>query len=835
VAKAQLDLSISGLASSASPGSGMLIMNTTTSSRQVFRIGLPLYCSLMFSTSVFAQNAVEGTVQDVVVTTQTDETSTAAVTQQQIQEKQSAPVASTIVTQQQLEAAQITNLQEAQKLQPSLNIKFSNVRNIAINIRGFGATAANATDAIFGGSPVYVNGVYQPFVGQAVFNIPDLVGIEVLKGPQGATGGQDNTGGVVNITTALPSFTLQEKFLFQYGSYNWFQESGSVTGPVAGTDKAAFRISYFNNDQKGYVRSTSSNNLYNGTHDKGAQAMLLLTPTPDLTALLTLNYSTTTQSCCINTYGYAGAIYNYTNGVPFSNSFAARAARVNFSVPASGTLISTYTTSGAGWQNTEEDTYGFSAKIDYNLNGFTFDSVTAFFDWDFHPHNGFTTIYGTGYPVGTGSQITAKSVEQQVSISTPKGGAVEATAGLFYFWDLLIDRAKTNYGPLAGGFFGNPNNTPTINNIAMNYFMYSAYDNPTTNEIAPFIQSVWHATPDFDVTAGLRYTYNIKSSDFAQWDSGGASVSGLSPNNQAAIYKQRDGISGGQRGWYATTHQGILSALLTGTYKFTPNVIGYVTSSLGGRAGGPNPATGNLNGAPTTVKAEHIWNNEVGIKSSWFDQRLILNATAFTMVDYDYIAYQASLLSGTPQMYLANAKRANSRGVELDVRFKPIDDVTTYATMTYDDTFFGSFGNAVCPAEVQTSASLTTCSMTGKPISLIPKWTFVLGGEYSHHLGPLLQSVTDKPLIGYFGSDFTWTSRFFSNYDDSIYSSINPYGILDFHAGIKFEDESWDLSVWAHNTLNKHYYTNIAATTGGEVAASVGAPLEVGMTLRAKF
>ncbi len=291
---------------------------------------------------------------------------------------------------------------------------------------------------------------------------------------------------------------------------------------------------------------------------------------------------------------------------------------------------------------------------------------------------------------------------------------------------------------------------------------------------------------------------------------------------------------GTDRSWYAQTHQGILSANLTGTYKFTPSVIGYVTGALGGRAGGPNPASGNVSPlVPHTVGAEHIVNFETGLKSSWFEDRLIANIAAFTMVDYDYIAYQSTVLgtATTPSIYLANAKRADSRGVELDVRAKPTDDITTFATMTYDDTFYGSFNNAACPPEV---TGQTTCSLTGKPISLTPKWVFTLGGEYSHHLGALFQPAVSKPVIGYFGSDFTWQSRFFSNYDDSIYSIINPYGILDFHAGIKFEDSSWDLSGWIHNALNKHYYTQISAAAT-LISATVGPPFEAGLTLRAQF
>ncbi|HTV32290.1 MAG TPA: TonB-dependent receptor [Methylocella sp.] len=800
------------------------------------RLGLPFCLTLTAPTVALAQ-AIEGHVEDVVVSSEpeqpTEPPNAAAISQSQIEQVQSSPVTATIVTQEQLQAIQANDLQAAEKLEPALNIKFGNVRNIAINIRGFGAASSNATDAIFGGSTVYLNGVYQPFVGQAIFEIPDLAGIEVLKGPQATAGGQDNTGGVVKITTELPSFVTQEKGEFQYGSYNQFLFRGSATGAIADSDWAAFRLSIFGQDQEGYLDSTTSDEQYMGTHDKGALLQFLLKPNQDLTALLALNYSTVTQAQ--NPAGFAGVVDYYTNGEPVKNNFYARSARIDWPVPWGGTLLSTYTTSGFGWQNTAQDNYQASAKIDYNLNGFTINSVTAATEWEFHPHNGYTTTPGVPYDVGTGNQIDAKAVEEDFKVSAPKGGPLDVSAGTFLFWDLLVDREKNPYGPLAGAYYGSTSQPAIVNNTAYNYLMGQAFDNPSTKQIAPYAQSVWHATSDFDITTGVRYSYNYKDSYFNQWFGNAMPIpAGLTPTEINQIYTDRNGLVGAPRTWYAETHQGIVSALGTATYKFTPDVFGYVTVSQGGRAGGPNPATGNLPvTVPTTVLPERLDNYEVGVKSSWFDQRLLVNLDAYTMYDHNYITYESYVQGTTAVSYLANAQLADSRGVELDVRAKPIDGLQSYFSLVYDDAYFGSFTNSVCPFEV---TGQTSCDLTGKPLALIPKFTVVGGAEYSHHLGNIVSEIVDKPVIGYFGADYTWQSSFYSGTDDSIYSKINPYGILDLHAGLKFEDGSWDLVGWAHNALNKHYFISVAASApAGEITGSVGQPLMVGFTLRAKL
>jgi iron complex outermembrane receptor protein len=513
-------------------------------------------------------------------------------------------------------------------------------------------------------------------------------------------------------------------------------------------------------------------------------------------------------------------------------------------VPPAGQFLSTYTTTGQGWQNTAQDSYQLSAKVDYIFNGFTLDSVTAATAWDFHPHNGFTTTPGTSYVYGTGSQIDAKSVTEDIKISNPTGGPVDVTAGLFFLESLLIDHGWTIGGPNSGVFNGptsytglSATQTAAVNNVALNYLSRQAYDNPRTTEIAPYIQDVWHATSNFDITTGLRYSYVYKTSQFSQTENSEQAIpSGFTAAQVADVNSERISANGPNTSWYATTHQGILSAVGTATYKFTPDVFGYGTISQGGRAGGPNPATNLPAAAPKTVAAERLDNFELGIKSSWFDQKLTANLATFLMIDHNYIATGASLLGSTVSTYLANAKRAESRGVELDLRAKPIDGLSLYSSITYDDAYYASFTNSACPFEV-TGQSI--CDLTGKPLSNTPKWTVVVGGEYSSNVGNLFASIVDKPLIAYAGADFTWQSSFYSDETgattDSIYALIHPYGLLDLHAGIKFEDNSWDLVLWAHNALNKHYYTSIGATTGGEIVATVGEPLVAGVTLRAKF
>jgi iron complex outermembrane recepter protein len=231
------------------------------------------------------------------------------------------------------------------------------------------------------------------------------------------------------------------------------------------------------------------------------------------------------------------------------------------------------------------------------------------------------------------------------------------------------------------------------------------------------------------------------------------------------------------------------------------------------------------------VKPEHVDNYETGIKNAFFDNKLLVNATAFWMTDHDYQTTAASPVTNVP--YLANAKSVISRGLELDVRAMPIPSLTAYASVTYDDAFYQSFRNAPIPPDVAPS-SATTYDLTGEPIAMVPRWSASLGAEYRHPMG----TFHTQELIGYVGGDFSWQSSFESLPDGSPITVVPPYGVLNLHAGITVPSSRWDLSVWIHNALDAQYITQAQAqviNASGAYGAQVGAPLMFGVTLRAKI
>jgi iron complex outermembrane receptor protein len=794
---------------------------------------LPLPLLLASTAAVWAEPATteSGVVEDVVVN------SSFASSQKQATALQNKPVAATIVTPDQLENLQITNLEDAKKLVPSLSYKYGNLMNNTYNIRGIGNANNTFVFGVFSGVNIYVDGVYLPLPGSWTLDIPDLAGVTVLKGPQATRGGFDNTSGAIHIATELPSFSPATKLEASTGSYDFVQVKASTTGPVFDSDWAAFRIAVFGRDRQGYIYSINNPSYkFNDFRDIGGRAQLLLQPSDDLSVRLSVDYSHNETHVARLTNG---AVLAYANGAPFAGNVFQRAAKLNYLPHIYG--FASYTNDvGINYPQEAVESYGASAHIKYNLGDVAISSLTAFRQYDFHYHGYSNAIINVDTQRQSAWHPSARSVQQDLSVAATIGDLADVNGGLFYYWQVFRTWNSTPWrGDQAGIWFANPS-TPAATAIAqaaLDGAGLSSYDNPETHSIAPYANAVWHVSPDVDVTTGLRFSYTARNA--LSWgQTYGRSFGGLSPADAAAAAALRASNLGAPPyyNYFASTHHGLFSGLASVSYKFAPDASVYVTYSHGVRPGGPNVGSTALpNGASTTIKPEELDNYEIGVKSEWFDGRLLANAAAFWMIDRNYITSLASITGGTAITYMANAKRVTSRGFEADVRAQPIEGLNVYGSGVFNDAFYSSFESAPCPIEL--SNVYKTCDFTGQRVAIVPRWAFSVGAQYSRPLD-FEAPFFEQPVIGFVGSDFQWQSSYYSDANNSIYSVIPSYGLLNFNLGVKTADDSLKITGWAHNALDKRYYLNVSAVSAvaaGLIAGTVGNPLMAGVTVATKW
>ncbi|MGI4746288.1 MAG: TonB-dependent receptor [Janthinobacterium lividum] len=738
---------------------------------------------------------------------------------------QSRSVSATTVDKKQIQLNQITNLPEALRLEPSVQFQSSNVRNTTINIRGLGA-ASTGTDGLESGVAIYIDGIYQSRPGSSVLNIPELESITVLKGPQATLGGMDNTSGAIQIETRLPSFKQRAELETQVGDYGEYQIKADYSNNILGSDKAAFSLDYFQSAVNGYITNVDTRQTYNGDLSRGIRGQLLLRPDDagNLQIRVIGGYNHDTNSGGVSLYN--GTVTHYANGKAISNNFLDRARRLHYNFPSPNAYALNSDINSEQFIRSEDA--NLSVHADYNLNTYTLSSISAGSLWNFYPRQD-ADATGLDQLSANGAQNYQHQFTQEFRLTSPASPVFDYSAGLFYLWEEVDDHSRKTFGSDYAAYNASPTATAqaiATTNAALNGVSVTSREKPTTNSYSVYANGTWHIVPRLDLTSGLRYTYETKNGSFLQVLSGGQDLSQLPTSMRAQALAQRNAQLA-TNPYQALKHDnGLISASMTLTYHITGDQLGYATYSRGQKSGGVL-LIGLAPNVPATVDSEYLDDYEMGYKSSFLHGRLIFNADAFWMVDHNY---QTSLVvynsAGTALTYLANAKSATTRGFETDVRAIPMRGLSVFSSLSYDDAYYSSFNSAPCAIENSNNAS---CNFTGSRLALVPKWSGVLGFEYEHPISHL----NGSNLIGYGGATTTLQSSNFSATNDSIYSRINGYGLLNLTLGIRPENRRWDFSGWVHNATDKKYFTLLAGSS--PLTAQVGNPLMFGFTFGVKL
>jgi iron complex outermembrane receptor protein len=162
------------------------------------------------------------------------------------------------------------------------------------------------------------------------------------------------------------------------------------------------------------------------------------------------------------------------------------------------------------------------------------------------------------------------------------------------------------------------------------------------------------------------------------------------------------------------------------------------------------------------------------------------------------------------------------------VRWAVSDGLQLDTAVAFDEATYTSFHSAPCGTEWAGIA--TSCDLTGKPISGAPRWSGYVRGEYTRGL--------TSNLRGDGGFEYTFRSSSYYNSDDSAYSLIDGYGLMNLHVSVGAISDRWQVSLWARNVFDKQYYAALSvggAFASGYVAGIIGDPRTYGVTLRLQF
>jgi len=277
-------------------------------------------------------------------------------------------------------------------------------------------------------------------------------------------------------------------------------------------------------------------------------------------------------------------------------------------------------------------------------------------------------------------------------------------------------------------------------------------------------------------------------------------------------------VTNGVKDFESGGKEGSKTYLATVRYSLDKTSSVYFRAASGYRPGGPNPPALDQDGsvvpgAPLSFTADELWSYEVGYKADLMDRRLFLEVALFD-IRWDKlqqpVAFGVTTLTG-------NAGKAESKGLELALRYKVNDSFSvdgslawTDAKLTEDAPALGQSGSRL-PNTAKVSASVNA------------RYDFDLAGKRAW-AGAGVRRVGQRNA----GFDSPQTSI--------PYFSVPGYTLVDAQMGV--DVDGWEVGAFVRNLGDKRALSgaDTALTSfGGPLRATPVQPRTVGLSVARAF
>jgi iron complex outermembrane receptor protein len=802
-----------------------------------------------------APPADERTIDTIIVTAQKRE-----------QSVQDVPIVVTTLSEQLLQDSGVKDIKDLTVLTPGLIVTSTTSETVTTaRIRGVGTVGDNP--GLESSVGVVIDGVYRPRNGVSFGNLGELERIEVLKGPQGTLFGKNTSAGVINIVSKRPSYDFGAQVELTAGNYGEFGGAASITGPLA-ENVIAGRLYVAASQRDGFLDVETGNGPRTAREDFNrdfytARGQLLIEPNENLEFRLIADYTKREEDCCL---GAQLVLSPGTPVVPVLNALQPGSV----AAPPDPYRRRAYANRST-LQRIEDQ--GISLEMNWDLDalgGSTFTSVSAYRDWE--SVNGqdsdFTTVdilYRA--PDGSyGNQFVQFSQELRLAGESER---VSWLLGAFYAKEEL-DSANallfgSQFAQYFGGLLGSP--APLVPLLAAYPGGAGQLDTfeQKSDSWALFTNNSFRLTDALELTIGLRYTDESKDlrSNYVNTNNGAGcaalranfgTIVGFVNTLPAQMREQAlQTLYGIGCATYAdpvfnnlTTDQTIDENEWSGTaklaYRFSEDVMSYISYARGYKASGFNldreRTNNNVANNPfdpagpiaadigTAFDKELVDSYELGIKSEWLGDTLLLNGALFYQ---DYENFQLNTFTGI-SFVVTSLPQVVSQGVDVDfLWFTPLEQLTLQGGVTYAKTEIEEFGAA---------AAFFRPERENDRLSFAPKWSASLAATIEQPVGNALL------FRGNIGAKYTSEYNTGSNLDPR--KGQDAMTIVNARLGLGSANDSWMVEVWAQN-LTDEEYVQVAydATLQGSSAALplpsstvnafLGAPRTYGITARFKF
>ncbi len=709
----------------------------------------------------------------------------------------------------QLEANNITNLTDIARITPGLQVYSSiNARNTTVAIRNFGTGGTNP--GLESDVGIFLDGIYLPTAATTLNNLTDIATVEVLRGPQGTLAGRNTPVGEVVVTTRAPTKEFEARIEGELGNFDHRKVAGYIGGGL--TSNVAARLSFWSDTHSGYIKNTQTNTYVQTGDNWGVRGRLRWEPDDQTTVDFIGAYTRLKYdgffAADIDPFGLGGVVgrigtpqssYGPNSTYDFQTSWNALYPDARLRFP--GKFETEGDTTGLGNTTT---TYGGSVEVDRDLGFATLSNIFGYNVVDDKTRPATNTLPVNALP-GYRNSTQWTSISDELRIVSTGSHFIDYVAGLYYYHqdlDFLIEAPVGRAANLSvAGLTLTPGQTG-VNDLHVK-----------TSSIAGYGQLTANFTPSFRVTVGGRYSHDRKRGVFAAFnrEPDGSLCAGAVGSQPSCTLVN---LVFAPLSYDQSLSENELTGMATVQYDLAPRVMVYATAANGFKNGGFVTQRQSL-------AAEKSENYEIGLKSTFFDNRLLFNVDVFRMIIKDL--QQSSLAPGATSYFYQNAGRIGQYGVEADLRFNPTKSLSLTGSLAYIDAKFDSYPNAPCvtgypyagapvpagsPPRNTSGPFVGACDQTGFTPPNSPKWTWSTGARYQHDLaGTSLQGFVQGNVHGSSGQYLATPSL-----DPRSYQSA--YVLVDANVGVQSADERWKIQIYARNLTNRGYFqaiTNMGA------------------------
>lgn len=637
------------------------------------------------------------------------------------------------------------------------------IRGVGSNLLGIGQDSSVA---------IHQDGVYMGRPHLALSQFLDVERVEVLRGPQGTLYGRNATAGVVNVISRKPTEQQQGYVNLYFGSFSRTEIEAAMGGALS--DTVGFRVAGRFSDDDGFTDDLDSRggSTIDDRSNYSVRGILAFRPSDTFNAEVIAEHSeadghnlTVRRRDHLHTSQRLGASPNYRFGQTRNE-------------------LDTF----QDWEVT-----GLTLTMNWQLSdGLSLVSISGY--RDFEDDFSFNTDGVELFVTNTQYQREAQQFTQELRLATDNEGPLNWMFGAFY----MSEEKKEALG------------LPSIN-FGGNFNIFATND---TTAYALFGEVYYDLSEQLRLVGGLRYNDEEKD-DFSK-----RGLIFFTPQNDPRL-NDPNAVPLGLRladpdafdfpfgsrttkdSWDDWTPKVALE------YRPGDDLLVYGSVTKGFKSGGTN----SLDTSPP-FDQEQLWSYELGMKSSWNNNRLVLNGALF---HYDYDDLQVSTFAnGTTR--IENAASADLTGLEVSLSSLLAEGLTLNAAATWLNSEYKDF---VTTFGLRPEGGPNVVDLSGNSLINAPDFKFVANMNYEWQVG-------DNTF--YIFGQWTHQSQVWHSQFNEPVVGQGAMNLVDLRAGSRFgEDEAWELAAIIRNATDTEYYQNSVRFTS--LSDSTTDPLRIGAAL----